>query len=308
MKKWGTFRLTQTKTYNWLVRDIFPAGDLGTKIMIIGNKLHEDGLMMRLKRMIEDDPTNGTYKEYPLLDNEGKCLWPEKFSNQKDIQDLKSMIGDETAWQREYLLNTVSEDDAVIRSEWINHYDELPKDFSLRYAITAIDLAISQKDWADKTAMLSAYVYGYNERLRIYILPHPVNEKISFPQTVEKAKEISLALGNGSPTKLVIEEAACQGSLIQTLIEQKIPAVGFKLKGQDKRTRLSLTTPFIKNGTVLFPKKGYQDLLHQLLYFGYERYDDLVDAFSMLVLYIIQDSKRPGGMTFLTMPNEVVEI
>jgi len=46
----------------------------------------------------------------------------------------------------------------------------------------------------------------------------------------------------------------------------------------------------IRSGKVLFPKKGTEDLIQQLVYFGVEKHDDLVDAFTM-VLYVSLEVK-----------------
>lgn len=60
--------------------------------------------------------------------------------------------------------------------------------------------------------------------------------------------------------------------------------------GQDKRERLNLTTHLIKSGKILFPKKGCEQLITQLIGFGYEKHDDLADAFAILILKIQEDS------------------
>ena len=39
------------KTYEWLTGEIIPAGDVKTKIVLVGNLLHEDSLLMRLKKI-----------------------------------------------------------------------------------------------------------------------------------------------------------------------------------------------------------------------------------------------------------------
>jgi predicted phage terminase large subunit-like protein len=295
------------KTFSWVTREVIPAGDRSTKTIVIGNKLHEDGLMMRLKRAIEESSFAAAYMEYPLLDEEGKCLWPQKFHTEKDIDDLRSSIASESAWQREYLLQIVAEDDAVIHREWITYYDSFPKDKDLRYIATGIDLAIALNSSADCTAMVSANFYQYGSDFKLYILPYPVNERLNFPQTVEKAKLLSTALGNGYPTKLFIEDVGYQRSLIEELSRQGYHAEGVKPCGQDKRARLTLTTPLLKNGSILFPKKGCEDLIGQLTGFGYETHDDLADAFAILVLKISQGSRR-GGITFRTMPIDGREI
>jgi len=285
---------SRDKTFNWVSREVIPSGDSNTKLIVIGNKLHEDGLMMRLKKAIMDKYFSAIYREYPLLSDEGVCLWPEKFKNQADIDSLKNSVVSESAWQREYLLKIVPEEDAVVLREWIHFYDILPQDDrNFRYYATGIDLAISQGSSADFTAMVPGCISGYNEKLKIYILPHPVNKRMTFPDTLEAAKNLSLSLGNGVPTRLFIEDVGYQASIIQQLTLQGFPAESVKTGGQDKRARLASITYLIKSGQILFPKKGYEELIGQLVGFGYEKHDDLADAFTILVTRVLKDSYYP---------------
>ncbi len=282
------------KTFNWLTGDVIPAGNNNTKTIVIGNMLHEDGLMMRLKKEIEYGGFSAVYRQYPLLDSSGVPLWKGKFTSLKSLDELKSSIASESSWQREYLLKIIPDEDRIIFRDWIKYYDKFPEDDKdFRYTATGIDLAISQKDTADYTAMVSARIYKYSENLRVYILPHPVNKRLTFPETVEKAKFVSTSLGGGYPTMLFIEEVAYQGAFIQELVRQGYPAEGVKPCGQDKRQRLTLTTNLIKNGNILFPRKGCEDLICQLTGFGSEKHDDLADAFAILILKILEKNRRP---------------
>jgi hypothetical protein len=45
-----------------------------------------------------------------------------------------------------------------------------------------------------------------------------------------------------------------------------------------KRARLQVVAPYIKNGTVLFPRSGCEELLGQIFNIGVESHDDLNDA------------------------------
>jgi phage terminase large subunit-like protein len=56
----------------------------------------------------------------------------------------------------------------------------------------------------------------------------------------------------------------------------------------DKRSRLMVVAPYIKNGTVLFPRSGCEQLLAQLFNFGVEGHDDLVDALVYLILGLVE--------------------
>ena len=133
------------KTYNWFTGDVIPAGDLTTRVIVVGNLLHEDSLVMHLKRDIDEDQRNGIYRAYPLIDEHGNILWPGKYPTQDAIENEKRKSGNEFAWQREYLLRIVSDEDRAIHPDWIQYYDEVPGRKSAYQGIfTGVDLAISQ--------------------------------------------------------------------------------------------------------------------------------------------------------------------
>lgn len=290
------------KTFQWLVGEVLPIGDQGTKIIIVGNLLHEDSLLMRLRKGIENKKLNGKYFMYPLLDENDGIAWPAKFKSIEEIEKLRSTIGTDSAWYREYLLKIISDADRLVHPEWIQYYDELPTEDSggFQYTATGIDLAISQKESADYTAMVSAKVFGNQDKLRIYILPHPINKRLAFPETYDLAKQLSSDLGNGNYTKLFIEDVGYQAALIQNLSNNNVPAEGVKVSGQDKQARLTLITHLIKQGKVLFPSGSRaEELIMQLTGFGMEKHDDLADAFSMLVHKIQENDKGGFGFFFV---------
>lgn len=292
------------KTYQWLTGEVLPIGDQGTKIMIVGNLLHEDSLLMRLHQSMEDGKLEGKFLYFPLVNEAGEIAWPGKFPAMTDVEKLKGTIGQETAWSREYLLRIISDADRLVKTEWIHYYNELPseKGNEFRFTATGIDLAISKKDSADYTAMVSAKVFGYEDNLRVYVLPFPVNKKMGFPETVEMAKSLSASLGNGKPTKLYIEEVGYQSSIIQELKERcNIPAEGVQVSGSDKRARLALVTHLIQQGKVLFPRHGAEELIAQLTGFGIEKHDDLADAFAILLIKIIEEYNRHKVRFFVSV-------
>ncbi len=290
------------KTFQWLTGEVLPIGDQNTKILIIGNLLHEDSLLMRLRQAIENERINGRFYSYPLLDDDDQISWPGKYKTLKDIEDLKKSIASDSAFSREYLLKIISEDDRLVRPEWVQYYDVLPNQEgnNFRETATGIDLAISEKESADCTAMVSAKVFGYGDDLKVYILPDPINARMDFPTTLESAITLSKGLGTYYPTKLYIEEVGYQSSLIQSLVSKNIPAEGVKVAGQDKRARLALVTHMIQQGKVLFPRTGAEQLIEQLTGFGIEKHDDLADAFAILMLKILEmESQAEPRITIL---------
>ena len=283
------------KTYNWLTSEVIPAGDKNTKLIVIGNLLHEDSLLMRLKDNIESQKFNGIFRAYPLVDDSGNILWPGKFPDAGEIEKLRMMIGNEHAWQREFMLRIIPDEGQVIYPEWIHHYDQLPSERP-NYVVTGIDLAISEKDTADYTAMVSACVYGTGDDLRIYILPNPVNKRLNFPQTVERAEALNRSMKSIAFHRLYVEEVGYQASLIHQLRIVGVTAEGVTPHGSDKRSRLALTGGHVFTGKILFPTKGAEQLIQQLTGFGTEKHDDLADAFSMLVFKVTERNRFTPGM------------
>jgi len=297
------------KTFQWLTGEIMPIGDTYTKTIIIGNLLHEDCLLMRLKNVIDQGKLNGKFFAYPLIDSEKIIFWPGKFPDMQAVEKLKASIASDSAWYREYLLKIISDEDRVVKPEWIQYYDELPKNLhdELLYTATGVDLAISTGANADYTSMVSSHVCGYQEDLKVYILPNPINEKMDFPTTVVRAKELSKSLGDGTYTKLYIEDVGYQKALIDQLISQNVPAEPFKIMGQDKRARLTLVTHLIQQGKVLFPRCGAEDLIMQLTGFGIEKHDDLADAFSLLMLKIMEEDNKGGPPTVIICTGSIYD-
>ena len=281
-------------TFDWFNKTLVPMGKPSTKIMVVGNLLHEDSFIMRMQEKFKNDSKDKVFKAYPLIDEGGKTLWPGKYPTANSIEREKSMLSYD-AWMQEYLLKIVRRDDQVVQPEWIGYYDEYPSfqgnDF--QYAVISIDLAIKEKESADFTAMVTAYVYGYESNTKIYILPFPTNVRMDFPKTISAVKDKHQNLTDqGLVTKVFVEEVGYQGAITQQLLVEGIKATGITVSGQDKRARLAQTTGWIQSGKILFPKKGCEFLINQLIYFGVEKHDDLADAFSLLVLELMKTHRR----------------
>lgn len=279
-----------------ITSEIIPAGTKDTRLVVIGNLLHQDSFIMRLRKRIFSKEFDGIFKSYPLLDDSEKCLWPGKFPNEEAINKERQRIGKESSWQREYMLKIVTDQDQIIHREWIKYYDKLPsqkiKKPRFRKNITGIDLAISQHDRADFTSMVTAQIHGYKDEMMIYVLPSPINSRLTFNETLAAAK----AIHDNENSHLIVEEVAYQQAAVQALHDDGCRVEGVKPKG-DKRSRLSLISHYIQRGQVLFPQQGCERLIRQLINFGSERHDDLVDALTLLITHAAQEQ----GIPFLMM-------
>ena len=89
--------------YNRFSKEIIPLGSGKTRVVILGNLLSENSLMMRLKDDIEKEKLIGIFRVYPLLDDYRNNLWQEKFKDLDAIKKLRTKLSTE-AWVREYLL------------------------------------------------------------------------------------------------------------------------------------------------------------------------------------------------------------
>ncbi|MEI6305142.1 MAG: hypothetical protein WCP09_03980 [Candidatus Taylorbacteria bacterium] len=283
---------SRDKMFKWLTGDVIPLGDKDTRLVIIGTALHHDSLITKLKTAIIEGRMDGITKKYPFLNADGTAMWPEKFPLQTDIDTLRKSVPSLQAWEREYMLNIVSDDNQLIRPEWIQYYDELPPNDNLRYAGMGVDPAIGQKSDNDSTAIVSGNIYGRKKSLKIYVLANPINEQLDFTETISRVKSLSTTLGNGVPVSMWIESVAYQKAIVDQLRSDGYPAKEWKTGGSDKRARLSLVSNHIQSGTVVFPRKGAEKLITQLLGFGSETHDDLCDALGILVLSVIEQDSR----------------
>jgi len=289
----------RNKTYQWLTGEVIPAGDKDTKLVLIGNLLHEDSLLMRIKDDIKAEKIDGVFKEFPLI-YQGNILWPGKYPTMKDVENEKRKLGNDFAREREFMLRIIPNDEQAIHKEWIQYYDVAPKKgdkdkygHTINYVTrVGVDLAISEEDSANYTAMVPALLYRDGMDTEIYVLPGIINRRLTFPATVDLCKELNQIYDKdvGPNTEFVIEDVAYQKSLPQQLEREGIANVKTTRPGnQDKRTRLVLTAHMIKTGGVKFPRQGAEELISQIVHFGTEKHDDLADAFSNLVLSVIED-------------------
>jgi len=93
------------KLWQWFVGDVLTLGHANTNIFVLGNLLHCDSFMMKLKTAIDEKKYHGVFRAYPLLDDNGAIVWPGKFPDAASVEEFKDTIFNQGIWQREYLLD-----------------------------------------------------------------------------------------------------------------------------------------------------------------------------------------------------------
>lgn len=285
------------KLWQFVNGELIPAGDKNTKYVFIGNKVHNDSLMMKLKAAIESGKMKGVYREYPLVDKNGNIAWPGKFPDQTSIDDLKKNYASEIDFLREQMLLILPDGDAIVKPEDIHYYKDLPLE-KPDYTIISIDPAFSEGTNSDKTAITVLNIYKGDDRLKIYVT-RLINKKLSTAELINEVKLVISSVHEYTPLKVFVEEVSAQKTLVEMLQFANIPAEGVSIGGKDKGIRLSAILPWIKNGQILFPITGMEELINQMLYFGTERYDDAVDALTLAVNKIIKDENQPTSMPII---------
>lgn len=280
------------KRYRWLKSEVIPAGSDDCTVFVVGNLLHEDSLVSRLKDEIASREIRGVFRSYAVVDKNGAPTWPGKYPDATAIEDLKLRIGDIRSFKREYLQEIVPDRDQVVLSEWIKRYEAIPDEtlpkpdppVRFLFAATGVDLAISQRESADYTAMVSAFVYQRRTDgvCLFYILPIVTNRHLSFEGIVQAAKTTDKLIDRDGH-RYYVEDVAFQRAAVETFRDANLTTFAVGLDGLDKRSRLSLAARQMELGRIFFPKRGCEDLIRQLTGFGAERHDDLADAFSLMV-------------------------
>ena len=179
------------KIYSWVTGEVVPAGDQDTKLVLIGNLLHDDSLLCRYREQIEKKCLPGRCLLVPLLDNEDNIAWLGKYPTMVDVEKEKSKVANPIAWLREYELKIVPEEGSIIHLDWIKTYSELPaqaKENKFRSIQIGVDLAISTSDNADYTSMVGGCLYGYEPNFKIYVLPNSVNKRLTMNDIIERLR------------------------------------------------------------------------------------------------------------------------
>ncbi len=284
------------KLYDWWKTDVLNVGDKGTRFFLLGNLLHSDGLMKRIEKEITSGKLTGTFRKYAIAKRNGEPMWPGKFGDKAGLERERRRINNSKTWRRECLLKIVPEDGQVIREEWIKRFRVIPDEAQTTARGCGVDLAISQKATADCTAMVPGTAAMLADKPKIYVTDDIINERLGFHNTIERAKSKQQSEDGMS---FFVEAVGYQLAAIETMQANWINVHPVKPMG-DKRARLETVAKYVQDGTVEFQEGSMcDDLITQLLGFGVEAHDDMVDAFVYLILGLVKNSITTSEVIWL---------
>lgn len=262
------------------------------KVICIMTPWHEDDLMGRLRRYEENVtvirlPIEAEEND-PLGRNPGDALCPELGKNNAWLEEFKRVqLNDPTngglrAWNALYMCSPRTEGGNLIRRDWWRRYDpDEVKEFGSVYI--SVDAAF--KD-GEKNDYVAIQVWG--KRGIDYYLMYSVNKHLNFMATIEEILRIRAIFPVA--TRILIEDKANGSAIIQTLQRQMLGVVGINPSG-GKEARVNAVSAAIESGHVFVPDSVWaEELIDQCAAFPAGKHDDMVDAMSQCLNYMIYSS------------------
>jgi len=282
-------RENRDKLYTWLKSELIPAGSENARFIIIGTPLHVDSLFSRIKNEITSGEMLGTVDFVPILDELGEPTWKERYSSRDDVLDERKRKGiPEVTWRVEYMLEAIADDNQIIRLEHIKYYDptEPRKGYFVR-TIISVDPASTANPNSDYSGVIEMTLWRHNNEKIIYI-EGVHNLRLEHKDLIIYTSSLAKNCKYGNP-RVYIEDVGFQNTLVSMLEKEGISAESHSIRGRDKKDRLIESSLLITNGNVLFPLGKSKILVDQLIGFGIDRYDDLVDSLTQGILVVAEE-------------------
>ena len=225
----------------------------------------------------------------------GDFLWPERFGN---YESLRAEVG-ETIFETQYIQNPIASDKTAIKADMIIEKDmpDTPGVENAEITYASHDFPVKDKDTSD----FLGSCLGYRVRGTLYITDC-LEKRMGFTKSVEYVKQIDDVFPG---TIQVIEDKANGSPILQQLQDTVAGMQAFQPGTASKFQRLESASLYMTSGNVVFVKTVFNKLTQQwelspalrnlkqrLLNFPFVEHDDIVDAFSMLVLFVFMDRRN----------------
>lgn len=261
----------------WHIQQRLAPGDIsGT---ILGDKLMSQVYShTEIQAISERDvtfiyPCTGKVKEI----HKGDLLWEDRFG---DYTEIRFSMGD-SIFRTQYQQDARASDSSIVKEEYI-HYIE-PDEAEMFKATSSMHYA--SHDCPVKDSEVNDYhgfVEGYGRENQL-IVTDGWEEHLGYV----KEKELLKTLNNMDRSIGQIIEDKANGAALYQDLRMDVPGlIAFDPGTNSKAQRLGLASVYLQSGAVRFVKNEHTDyLISQLIKFPFVVHDDIVDAFSQLVLY-----------------------
>ena len=285
------------KLKSWFLNALMPSIDPNRyEITMIGTPLHEDSVLSMItessKWKVIMLPACEEYPPKP-----GKKIvsaWSDRFTPEflKHTVEQYEEAGRKNSFFQEYMLETVNKENMLFDLDTLNYWSEdeyEAKIKGLSYYIS-VDLAISEKSYADYTAIT---VVGVN-RLNHWFVLHMDYGRYSPDKTIQKIMSLARMYYNST---LVIEKGtlflgikkALQNEMLQSNTFFNIKEV---TRGTSKLSVIKTLEPRMNVGKLWLPKNAYKKQVEELKYQMSmvtndsikAKHDDLLDTLAQLGL------------------------
>jgi len=240
---------------------------------------HADDLNAHLKR----SPSYAHFRR--AIGPNLEPLWPEKWSTAA-LADRRAEIG-ESSFTRGYRLLAISDDEVMIRSEWIRFWNEAIPRERFDSVILSVDPAVSAKASADATGLVVLGKLG-NE---IRVLAANA-QRVSMHQL---ADVLALMDSVWEPDTIVFESNAAFDGIKDLFVHHTGfgPRISGHKQHKSKACRIAVFGVSVQNGSVKLKghagvvEPGQQELFDEMASFPFGEHDDLIDATASGVEYLL---------------------
>lgn len=223
----------------------------------------------------------------------GSALWPERFSD--NYESLRDQVG-ENVFQTQYLQKPISSDMVVFTEDMIEEIDktEAPGYENADVIYSSHDFPVKDKDTSDYLGSILAY----KTNATLYITDC-LEKRMAYVASVNYVKQLDTFY----PGIIQVIEDKANGSPILQQLQDEVPGMQAFQPGTNSKTqRLESASMYAHN--IKFVKTKFDklsqtwqmsdnlnNLIRRLLAFPLVEHDDIVDAFSQLVLFVFMDRR-----------------
>lgn len=265
------------------------------QLVVIGTRYHQDDLYARI---LEENETHKNWSCFirSCYNSDGGILFPEKFTHEQ-LEDIKKKSYYHFSTQ--YLNNPIDPENADFRSNQVRFYEPGSAHPSSLYL--TIDPAISLDRNADYSAFVVAGMFA-DRRIRVV---DAVHKRLVPSELVDQIFEL---VKKWRLHRVGLETFAFQKTLKYEIQRQQrasgiffsIDELGKRHSGRgeqvlSKEARIRRLQPYFEQGLVEV-RADMQDLVDELLAFPRGKHDDLIDALSYQLDYLVP-SQGTGART-----------